>query len=261
MNQYSGGRFYPDPFPPKSATAWGDDDFGLWFDFKFGEVSQRMRWIEPGTFWMGSLVNESNRNWDEGPRHLVTLTKGYWLADTACTQALWCAVVKENPSHNKADPELPVEFVSWDDVVEKFLPTLQKMFDDLVPMLPTEAQWEYACRAGRGGSYWFGDFITRDQVNFQGTGTVTVKSRPANNWGLYQMHGNVWEWCSGSPRYYSAESSLDPPDGNSDAKRALRGGTWMRTARWARSACRLESSRENRFLVYGFRILLACAEP
>lgn len=251
----------PDPFPPDCATAWGDDRFGLWFDLEIGGVTQRMRWIEPGTFWMGSPETEPNRFADEGPRHLVTLTEGYWLADTACTQALWKAVVGDAPSHFKADPELPVENVSWDDITDKFLLAAQQQVPDLTVTLPTEAQWEYACRAGRESAYWFGDTITKEQANFNAKATVPVKARPANGWGLYQMHGNVWEWCEGSRRKYEEAPVENPPDGQDKGSSALRGGSWYFAAGGARSARRIDDLRDFRSRSGGFRFSLRSIKP
>lgn len=266
-------RIFPDPFPPDCATAWGDDRFGLWFDLEIGGVTQRMRWIEPGTFWMGSDAAEQERfhakdeQWfrdfvkHESPRHLVTLTEGYWLADTACTQALWKAVVGDAPSDFKTDPELPVENVSWDDITDKFLPAMQRETSDMTAALPTEAQWEYACRAARESAYWFGDTITKEQANFDAKATVPVKARPPNGWGLYQMHGNVWEWCEGSKREYSADPVENPPDGQDQNSRALRGGSWNRGARLARSAARSGPPRDYRNQSFGFRFSLRSIKP
>jgi formylglycine-generating enzyme required for sulfatase activity len=255
------GRVFPDPFPPDCASAWGDDRFGLWFEIEVGGVVQRMRWIEPGTFWMGSLGDEPERFSDEGPRHLVKLTEGYWLADTACTQAFWEAVLGDNQSHFKSDPKLPVENVSWDNITEKFLPAVQREVPDLLAVPPTEAQWEYACRAGRASAFWFGDRLTKEQANFEARATVPVKARPANGWGLYQMHGNVWEWCEGSQRKYEAESVEDPPDGQDKGERVLRGGAWDSPARLARSAFRYQFRRDSRFDDCGFRFALRSIKP
>jgi formylglycine-generating enzyme len=263
------GRVFPDPFPPDCASAWGDDRFGLWFELELGGVVQRMRWIEPGTFWMGSDEAEQDRFHGKGasrvmresPRHLVTLTEGYWLADTACTQAFWRAVVGSNPSDFKSDPELPVDSVNWDDITENFLPALQRKAPDLLAALPTEAQWEYACRAGRESAFWFGDQITKAQANFGADATVPVKARPANGWGLYQMHGNVWEWCEGSQRKYEAESVENPPDGQDSEWRVLRGSAWSYPAGYARSAYRFRYQRDDRIGVYGFRFALRSIKP
>ena len=266
-------RTFPDPFPPDCATAWGDDRFGLWFDFEIGGVTQRMRWIEPGTFWMGSDAAEQERflakdeQWfrdlvkQESPRHLVTLTEGYWLADTTCTHALWKAVVGDASSHFKTDPELPVDNVSWDDITDNFLPAVQREVSDLTIALPTEGQWEYACRAGRESAYWFGDNITKEEANFEAEATVPVKARPANGWGLYQMHGNVWEWCEGSLRKYEEVPVDNPPDGRDQNSRALRGGSWHYVAGNARSAYRLDDHRVTRSQFIGFRFSLRPIKP
>ena len=118
---------------------------------------------------MGSPDNEPEREDDEGPQHQVTLTEGFWLADTACTQGLWLAVMGgKNPSRFTGDPDLPVETVSWYDV-QKFLAKLQAYLPaGVTAVLPTEAQWEYACRAGSSTAFSFGDNISTDQANYNG---------------------------------------------------------------------------------------------
>ena len=138
---------WPPAFPPAGASAWGDDPYGLWIEVVIGGPVQRFRWIEPGEFLMGSPEGEAEREEWEGPQHVVRLTKGYWLAETACSQALWEAVMGANPSHFKDDPQNPVEQVSWDDV-QTFLGRLNGMVPSLDAGLPSEAQWERACRAG-----------------------------------------------------------------------------------------------------------------
>ena len=191
---------------PPWASAVGVDEFGLYADFRIEGVTQRMRWIPPGEFLMGSPEDEPERV-DNERRHEVVLTHGFWLAETACTQALWEAVMGKNPSRFKG-PERPVENVSWDDV-QGFIARLNERVPGLELRLPTEAEWEYACRAGTQTPFWFGDNITPEQANYDGNypyaggkkglyreQTVEVKALPANGWGLYQMHGNVWEWCA-----------------------------------------------------------------
>ena len=254
-------RIFPDPFPPDCAIAWGDDRFGLWFDLDICSVIQRVRWIEPGTFWMGSPETDQNQYGNEIPRHQVTLTEGYWLADTACTQELWKAVVGDAPSFFRTDRDLPVENVSWDDITKKFLPDVQRLISDLTVALPTEAQWEYACRAGRESAYWFGDKITKKKANFEAYATVPVKAQSANGWGLYQMHGNLWEWCEGSLRKYTNISLENPSDGQNNSLRILRGGSWNDLADNARSAFRREILRDSRFPSYGFRFSLRPIKP
>jgi formylglycine-generating enzyme required for sulfatase activity len=256
----------------------GKDQYGHWAEFTVKGVVQRLRWIEPGEFWMGSTEAERKRFGitakDESPRHRVRLTQGYWLADTACTQALWQTVVGDNPSHFTGDLNLPVEQVSWDDVTQKFLPALSGALGAADLRLPTEAQWEYACRAGTETAYAFGDLITPDQVNYDGSvappggkpglnrkKTVPVKALPANAWGLYQMHGNVWEWCADGKRTYSASSIADPDGGQGPSVRALRGGSWHDDPGDARSACRIRWHRDYRYRSRGFRLSLRSSGP
>jgi formylglycine-generating enzyme required for sulfatase activity len=156
-----------------------------------------------------------NDQGDEGPRHRVRLTAGFWLADTACTQALWGAVMGgKNPSRFQDDARNPVENVSWDDVSD-FLQRVASLVPGVVAELPTEAEWEYACRAGSETPFNFGATITPEQANYDGNSpyaggekgvyrqkTVPVKSFAPNRWGLYEMHGNVWEWCVDGKRTY-----------------------------------------------------------
>jgi formylglycine-generating enzyme required for sulfatase activity len=237
-----------------------------WSEFKVGNVVQRMRWIEPGTFWMGSPDNEPERNANE-TRHRVTLTRGYWLADTACTQALWQEVMGSNPSTFKDDPQNPVENVGWNDVTELFLPKLNERVPGLSLQLPTEAQWEYACRAGTETPFSFGKHITNDQVNYGNSRkkTVPVKALPANQWGLHQMHGNVWEWCADGFGDYPQGEAKDPvfPQDKS-RQRVLRGGSWFNFGGRCRSAYRFAygpGARDDFFGInVGFRLARGLAD-
>ena len=197
--------------PPSWADDWGTDDYGHWVTFsvenKQGhKVIQRMRWIEPGTFLMGSPKDERDRRDTVGPQHPVMISQGFWLFDTACTQALWEAVMGQNPNQFKG-ANRPVENVSWNDC-QAFLLQLNERLPGLDLDLPSEAQWEYACRAGTTTPFSFGPNITPEQVNYNGNHpyaggkmglyrgeTVSVAGLPPNPWGLYEMHGNVWEWC------------------------------------------------------------------
>src|SRR6185295_14405938 len=132
--------------PEWANAAMGRDRYGLWASFEIGGVEQRMRWIPPGRFLMGSPEDEPGRYGDEGPRLLEPISEGFWLGETPCTQALWEAVMKNNPSRFKT-ADRPVEQVSWEDCRE-FLEKLGWEKDDQAWRLPTEAEWEYACRAG-----------------------------------------------------------------------------------------------------------------
>lgn len=280
----------PRPFPPPWCCAWGDDQYGLWADFAINSVVQRMRWIEPGQFLMGSPPDEEGRAENEGPQHFVTISTGFWLADTACTQALWQAVMEGNPSafhaQNRGGPMHPVEKVSW-YTVSDFLRILQTMLPGCLASLPTEAEWEYACRAGTNTPFFFGQTTLSQQVNCVGNAwgngkegklrgqTVAVKALPANAWGLFQMHGNVWEWCADQWRQYGGSAVLDPglaqalalglgiravaashTTGAAKAKRIMRGGGWGHYARAVRSACRAQRELVMQDVDLGFRLVL-----
>ncbi len=203
---------------------------------------------------MGSPKDEPERESlsTNETQHEVTLTKGFWLADTAVTQSLWEVVMGENPSDFKSE-ERPVENVSWEDALV-FISKMNGMKPELKLCLPTEAQWEYACRAESSTPFCWGDQITSELVNFNGNRpynngskseyreqTVEVKELPCNDWGLYQMHGNVWEWCQDWFADYSAEPVVDPKGPESDQsnnRRVLRGGSWIYDGRACRSAYR-----------------------
>lgn len=198
---------------PAWASRWGSDLFGLYGEFDVAGIHQLMRWIPSGEFLMGSPESEHERFKDEGPQHAVEMS-GFWLADTACTQKLWQAVMGKNPSYFHDDQQQPVEQVSWRDV-QDFLSKINESMPSLELTLPTEAQWEYACRAGTTTPFSFGENITPEQVNYDGNypyadgtkglyrgKTVPVGSLPPNPWGLYEMHGNVCEWCLDGMREY-----------------------------------------------------------
>ncbi len=141
-------RWHPlaDGGAPAWAQAWGEDQFGIWAAFVLGDVTQKLRWIPPGQFTMGSTESEPGRYDDEGPAHQAILTRGFWLFDTPVTQALWSAVMKDDPSHFQSH-DRPVEQVSWEDA-RRFLGKINAAIPGLRLDLPTEAQWEYACRGG-----------------------------------------------------------------------------------------------------------------
>ena len=258
----------PPDFPTAWASDWGEDQFGLWMAFTLDGVRQTFRWLEPGTFEMGSDEDEPERNpWmGKETKHKVILTQGFWLADTAVTQALWDVVMKNNPSDFKGD-ERPVERVSWEDV-QRFTDTLNGLIPELGVRLPWEAEWEYGCRAGTTTPFSFGDNISPEQVNYDGNSpygdgekgeyreqSVVVKSLPCNDWGLYEMHGNVWEWCG--DRYQEdlgSESVLDPHGPEKGEYRVMRGGSWFSDGRLVRSAIRDGYDPSNRNLDIGFRL-------
>ncbi|WP_320005671.1 formylglycine-generating enzyme family protein [Maridesulfovibrio sp.] len=257
----------PAPFPPLWAIAWGQDQYGLWADLQIKGVNQRMRWIRPGVFLMGSPEDEPGRD-DGEVQHEVTLTKGYWLADTACTQELWEKVMGDNKSRFKSDVQLPVENVSWDDC-QDFIRAVNENFSGPKLRLPTEAEWEYACRAGTETPFSFGKKITTKQVNYNGNypynngvkgeyrkKAVTVKELTCNQWGLFQMHGNVFEWCADRYGEYEQESVKDPKGPADGEDRVLRGGCWFNLGRDVRSAFRFRLTPGFRSSDIGFRFSL-----
>jgi formylglycine-generating enzyme required for sulfatase activity len=203
---------------------------------------------------------------DNEAQHEVTISRGFWLADTTCTQQLWQAVMGENPSRFKEDERNPVENVSWHDC-EGFINQLNQIVPELEVRLPTEAEWEYACRAGTTTPFSFGRNVTTDQANYDGNHpyaggakgeyrqrTVPVASLPANAWGLYEMHGNVWEWCEDWFGGYPQDHQVDPTGPGSGSGRVLRGGSWFSFARLLRSAFRFALDPGLRLDSFGFRL-------
>jgi formylglycine-generating enzyme len=207
-------------------------------------------WIAPGTFMMGSPEDEPERHDDE-TLHRVTLTRGYYLQTTPVTQGQWQALMDDNPSQFTGDGDTcPVESVSWNDA-QKFIQKLNQRGDRITYGLPTEAQWEYAARAGTTTAFYFGDQLSTDQANYNGNypmpggskgewrkKTTPVGSFPANAWGLYDMHGNVWERCQDWYGKYPSGSLTDPTGPSSGAYRVARGGSWIFFAWFCRSARR-----------------------
>jgi sulfatase modifying factor 1 len=255
---------WPESFPDRWASEWGEDEYGLWMAFHYEKLRHVMRWIEPGTFMMGSPEDEPER-YDDETLHQVTLSEGFWLGATTVTQALWQAVTGENPSHFKGE-QRPVENVSWNDA-QQFVNQLNKKVHGLELELPTEAQWEYACRAGTTTPFFFGENISTDQVNYDGNHpyadgeqggyreeTVDVKVLPCNDWGLYQMHGNVWEWCQDWLGEYPVEPVIDPFGPNTGRNRVCRGGSWYSSGWYCRSASRIRVVSGFRCFWLGFRL-------
>ena len=257
-----------EPFnPPTWATAWGQDAYGFYVDLNLQNIIQRFRWIEPGIFSMGSPETEVERR-DNEFLHQVTISKGFWLADTVCTQVLWQVIMGDNPAHFNDNNNKPVERVSWDDV-QVFIKNLNDHVENLAARLPTEAEWEYACRAGTETPFSFGSNITTEQVNYDGNypyaggkkdifrgETLAVKSLPANAWGLYEMHGNVWEWCHDWYEEYPKNNISDPQGPPSGAGRIIRGGSWRGSGRDVRSAIRSGFGPDYRDFNLGFRLAL-----
>jgi formylglycine-generating enzyme required for sulfatase activity/predicted Ser/Thr protein kinase len=228
-----------------------------------GGVTVEMVWIPPGTFMMGSPPGEEGRADDEKQRK-VTISKGFWMGKYEVTQAQWKAVMGSNPSDFKGD-NLPVENVSWNDCQE-FIKRLNARREGRF-RLPTEAEWEYACRAGTTTPYHFGRTISTDQANYSGISDVTGKrvyrkqttdvgSFEANAWGLCDMHGNVWEWCQDWFGDYSGSTVTDPTGATSGTARVLRGAGWGYGPLTCRSAYRGSGPPDNRSWDDGFRVVV-----
>ncbi len=215
-------------------------------------------YIPPGTFTMGSPFNEPERDNDE-VQHQVTLSQGFHLQTTEVTQGQWERVMGSNPSRFKScGPDCPVEMVSWEDVRD-FVQTLNRMQGADIYRLPTEAEWEYAARAGTQTPFFFGDCLSTDQANYNGNSPmpgcdkgqylkkpVAVGSYPANAWGLYDMHGNVWEWCQDWYGKYDGGAVTDPRGASWGESRVRRGGSGNGNAGNCRSANRRWSAPGSR---------------
>ena len=273
--------FQASPVPIGQGMQLGADlQYGLYLDVPFGKATQRFRWIEPGEFLMGSPEGEAGRFDNEGPQHVVRLTEGYWLAEAPCSQMVWKAVKGFHLTYFRNELQNPVEQVSWDEVAGKhgFLTKLEGLLPGLRAALPTEAEWEYACRAGAKEAFnWGSDTITPTQANYDAsvaynggpTGeyrkkTIPVKSFTPNAWGLYQMHGNVWEWCADGPRPYDGTPQQDPrgqTGDEKDAPRVVRGGSWPLSPHWLRAASRFSCTRSSGRHDLGFRLLLRSTSP
>lgn len=230
-----------------------------------GGESMTFQYCPPGNFMMGSPAEEKGHveNENQVP---VRISQGFWLARTEVTQAQWKAVMGSNPSHFKGE-KLPVESVSWEDV-QKFLTKLNEkggLPDGWKWALPTEAQWEYACRAGTTTVFHFGNSLSSRQANFNGgypyggapkgpylDRTMDAGSYAANAWGLHDMHGNVWEWCAD---WYERKlkGGVDPQGPSTGVLRVFRGGSWSGGAALCRAADRDSIGPGIRNFGLGFR--------
>jgi sulfatase modifying factor 1 len=220
--------------PPKSFT---------------NSLGMKFVWIKPGNFMMGSPKEEEGR-FDHETQHKVTLTKGFYMGVYTVTQEEWQAVMSNNPSHFKGEKNLPVERVSWDDC-QVFINKLRDK-DKKPYRLPTEAEWEFCCRAGTTTPFYFGATISTDQANYCGEAvygngkegvyrkkTMPVGSFPANTWGLHDMHGNIGQWCQDWHGYYPQEDVVDPTGAEKGQCRVFRGGSWSTYPKYCRSAFRI----------------------
>jgi formylglycine-generating enzyme required for sulfatase activity len=272
----------PLPSPPAWAEAHGQDVHGRWADLAIAGVVQRFRWISPGSFVMGAsdeevddawrhfqrAMYEAPRSWFEAPQHRVTLTRGFWMADTPCTQRMWQAVMGDNPSRFRGMPDRPVEQVSWRDATV-FIDRASGLTRSRAALrLPTEAEWEWACRAGTTAALYTGPIVYHgynmvpavDAVAwFQGNSgqsTHVVKEKAPNPWGLYDLFGNVWEWCGDRFGPYTVGGVTDPVGAASGDLRSSRGGSWADSASSMYAGHRTGRPEHHRSPSWGFRLVI-----
>ena len=268
-------------WPPEWADVFGEDDSGIFAECEVQGIGFVWRWIGPGKFRMGCDPKDEHGFGVEKPQQEVVITRGFWMGETPVTQEQWEAVTGQNPSHFKG-PRRPVEQVSWHDSVA-FMQKLNQLLPGLHAALPTEAQWEYACRAGTQAAFHDGSPCTvpegkdpaLDRLGWFGANsdgqTHDVKLKNANAWGLYDLHGNVWEWCRDAwdaEAYAKRPEGAPAPETTSDDKsayRVVRGGAWVNRARVCRAAFRSRLHPGFRVRDLGLRLSagqeLRAAEP
>jgi formylglycine-generating enzyme required for sulfatase activity len=229
-------------------------------------LGMKFVWIPPGSFMMGSPKDEKDRTNDE-TQHKVTLTKGFYMGVHTVTQKQWQEVMGNNPSEFKGENNLPVDTVSWNDCQEFIKKLRAKDKDKKAFRLSTEAEWEYACRAGTTTPFHVGVTISTEQANYDGNfvygsgkkgvcrqKTTPVGKFPANAWGLHDMHGNVFQWCQDWDGEYPKSDVIDPKGPERGLDRVLRGGCWSARPEDCRSACRVRNGPGDRFSTFGLRV-------
>ena len=243
----------PLPAPVATLETWTDPVTGMEF------VK-----LPAGCFQMGCGPQDGDCDSDEKPAHKVCVDE-FWLGKYEVTQAQWQKIMGSNPANFQDSPVHPVEEVSWDDV-QAYLKKLNWQAGTFAYRLPTEAEWEYACRAGTQTAYSFGN----DAGNLgeyawyngnSGDKTHAVGQLKPNPWGLYDMHGNVWEWCQDwyGENYYSNSSEKNPQGPSSGEYRLLRGGSWHDYASYVRCASRVRSNPDSRYGSFGLRVVVVGA--
>lgn len=229
--------------------------------FSLASPALALVWIAPGEFFLGSPAEENSRGLDEGPQTRVKITRGYWLGHTEVTQAQWRAVMAMNPSRFRGDT-LPVEQVSWHEAVEFCRRVTEReraagrLPAGYTYALPTEAQWEFAAKAGAGGAFAekVDDLAWHDQNSGPTTHPVGVKK--PNALGLHDTLGNVWEWCADWYAPYPGGAATDYTGPATGTAKASRGGSWWAGPRGARPANRYRDMPQNGNDDLGFRLAL-----
>lgn len=230
--------------------------------------------IPPGTFRMGGPTNEVDRWEDEGPQTTVTISRGFWMGKHEVTQREFESVMGRNPSLFVGDPDRPVEQVSWGDATNYcgLLTTRERAAGTIAThcayRLPTEAEWEYACRALTTTRFSYGDDPSYGELvhyawygDFAGESPHPVGSLRPNPWDLYDVHGNVGEWCQDYYGAYPGGTVIDPRGPQTGSYHVVRGGSWGADGRSCRSAFRNALFPDFGGNVIGFRVVLAPGEP
>jgi formylglycine-generating enzyme required for sulfatase activity len=260
----SSNYFWVDPNPPTASRR---------FYRAVVDAHAEMVFIPPGTFRMGSPPDEVGRSKDEGPQTVVTITRGFWIGTYKVNQREYQFVTSSNPSIFNQDPELPVETVDWADAMNYCarLTERQRASRDLSTnsfyRLPTEAEWEYACRALTSTRYSYGDdpgYTNLMNYAWYGENSDRITHRGGqklpNPWGLYDMHGGLWEWCMDWYGPYAGGSAVDPAGPSKGEFRVFRGGSWGCEPEECRSAQR-DFNPEGETAYVGFRVVLVPGSP
>ena len=223
-----------------------------------------MVWIPSGSFMQGRYSGEQGSNSSEDPQHLVTFANGFWLGKYEVTQAQWEAIAGPWTFYFDNHPDYPAETVSWNDITNTFLPALNSQSGGNLWRLPSESEWEYACRAGTETRFYWGDDLNETEIgNYawytgnSGSQTHEVGTREPNAWNLYDMSGNVWEWVEDywHSNYTGAPTNGDPWLSPTSSSRVLRGGSWYYYGNYCRSAYRFSNTPSYRSYNRGFRLV------
>lgn len=245
-------------------------------------TSMEFMLIPPGEFLMGASEVDPDALTSEKPLHPVRISRPFYMAKYPCTQEQWQSVTGANPSFFTGCSRNPVENVDWNDIYETFLSRANSLAPDgFLLRLPTEAQWEYACKAGTNSRFSFGWNLTGKLANFNENRshssafneiselkTTPVGSFPSNGWGLHDMHGNVWEWCRDSfdDEYYRFSPNVDPENKGSGRSRSIRGGSCFYFEWTCRSSSRfgvpvgMKNIQWNCHDAFGFRVSIDLCE-
>ena len=235
------------------------------------DLADQWVWVEHGSFLMGSPDSEPGREPDESPQHEVVISKGFYMGKYSVTKGQWESVMGirsgEDVSKRSSSETCPAVFISWNDVQE-FLSRINQIDEQINYRLPSEAEWEYACRAGTDTMWSFGEdrhilgeyaWYIDSESDADNQHAAEVGTKKPNPWGLYDMHGNVWEWCNDAYdyNYYATSPSKDPagPKSKQNSPRVARGGYFRYFTRHSRSASRNVRNPDECHRVIGARLI------